>query len=427
MSDLSRPDVPCGRVVAKSVDTARMTVTSVLTYPATDWDGDFVRPDGGDWDSRFKAHPQVSWWHEDPVGRGSVELKSIPVGDGRANVPVGVTSFFQRESDTAGLSLVTRKLGDYTPVGKLTPRQAVETAEDAFRLVEAGLAPGVSLEFDPVEMWETGRKSLRLRRPGRHYERWTALGWGHTPEPANPGAQVLSDSVGKAIRAVQTGRHPGGKPIGEIVLKSLTRWAATLPTRATVTVPRTVEKAMDELTPPGPGDPVADPVPGTEPPESTSDSPPEITEAYDGAQMLADVAQQLRDRSGKSLHAKTRKVFAKIADDIDSYAEDLIAHAEDAEGELNSGASDTAPKGDDESGGDEPPDDETPELKSLPRKLERRSDGSVVLKSAYKPKRLGLADLGSPVGVPDAAEQKAIGEALREIRDIRRSMRRPRG
>ena len=64
------------------------------------------------------------------------------------------------------------------------------------------------------------------------------------------------------------------------------------------------------------------------------ETPPEASEAYDAAQTLSDMAQMLRERASKTLHPKTRKYFARAADDLEGLAEDFSAHAEGVESEL---------------------------------------------------------------------------------------------
>jgi hypothetical protein len=437
----SDPPTPApGRVVAKSLDRDRLTVRSVLTYPVEDQDGDFVRPDGGDWDSKFRAHPLVNWWHELPVGRGYVEMKSVEHDGQLWDVPIGTTQFFRTAADCRGLTLAVRDPDTYAVAGTLTPAEAVEAARDAFRLVADEVATGVSIEFkpDPAFTTDTGRKSLMRGRPSRRYERWTGLGWAHTPRPVNPSAQtILPESVEKAHRIVRDKAFADGKPICAVVLKSLSRLTPRTPT--TITVPRTVRKAMeDEILPPAEGEPTAD-QPADEPADTpASDTPPEAAVSYDGAQMLADFAQQLRDVASKTLDDKTHKSLMKCAERLEAEAEDLTAVGEAVEDKLagrngdktESPAEDTpaddAPAESDESASDPEPYSED-EAKSLPRKLERKPGGAIVLKSQtnYTPRRLKLSDLGDPKrkAAPTGDDPRLIARLERRLRELERAAR----
>jgi len=234
--------------VTKSLDRGRMTIDSVLTYPGRDYDDDTVNPAGGDWQSEFPRNPVVNWTHREPIGRGSVpQLKSF----GGHDLPVGTTHFFQSAADLRGLRLVSRD-GRGEPTVPHTPRECLEAAESAFRMVADDVASGVSLEFKGTEFWPTGRKSLTLGRDAMHWEKWTGYGWAHALQCVNPNARTIlpaaEDRLEKAFRIAETGTFPGGQKVSPLILKAF----APLRDRKPKFV-RVERKAMDTIddAPPG--------------------------------------------------------------------------------------------------------------------------------------------------------------------------------
>ena len=211
--------------VFKAFDHAAMSATAVLTYPTTDLDGDFVRPDGGDW-SRYPDHPKVDWVHAIPIGRGSVELKAVDV-DGRTwNVPVGTTRFFQTAADLRGIDRSELDPRTRRPTGREYPAaECLRVAEQAYRLVADDVATGVSLEFRPAggegdAYWPTGGWSETKARPAYHFDRWTGHGWCHAPTPVNPHARtLLPERIEKCVRIAESGRI-GGTPLEPVLLKA---------------------------------------------------------------------------------------------------------------------------------------------------------------------------------------------------------------
>lgn len=378
--------------IVKSCDPTALTVKAVLTTPTQDLEGDIVHPAGGVW----VAKPYVNLDHNKSVqvGYGTVKLHKSDIG----LLPVGTTHFTK---------------GD-------------RIAEQTYRLAEAGVWPGVSLEFEPIQHKSRGFKSiLKGERDAYEYTRWKGLGWahcGHT-QAINPDAAVLEKAV-----LIAESRRIGSEPLSPVILKSLAPLVAKANQRPkSVRVPRTVgKKAMFEdddqytdtvqlpddagMDPPVAEDtplPPADDAPAPDA-AAESDTPPEASEAYDCAQMLTDFAAKLRERGGKTLHAKTRKQFPKLADELDSVAADLVSHAEAVEGELEGAApaeSESEPESEpasddtpaDESGpsvaaesDDSPPADDDSEEKSY-KPLKRDAKGRLITKSGYVPKRFKLA------------------------------------
>lgn len=237
------------------------TATAVLTYPAPDLDGDFVRPDGGRW----AARPFVNWNHDIPVGTGRVVLKALEDGGATHVVPVGTTRFAERASDLAGVSRVRRDPETNKPVGTYPLDECLRAAADVWELVDREVATGVSIEFVPAgprgeAYWPLPGRSAVSGRPSYHFERWDGLGWAHAPEPINRSAGLVIDdlpAVGKALRIAETGRFPSGRQITETVRKAFDP-LLSLPRRVVAaggwaggprdqTTPQpVVEKAMDE-------------------------------------------------------------------------------------------------------------------------------------------------------------------------------------
>lgn len=405
-----RPEWGAFLPLAKSLDRTNLTASHVLTYPQIDLAGDLVEPDGGRWADR----PYVNYEHDAgaDIGTGSVSLKSFPDGDARVTLPVGKTTF--HDSD----------LG-----------------HQAFRLVEAGVLGGASLEFTPGDKTVLG-KSLLERRPAYHFRTWDGLGWALCRNPINTDARLLPDSLGKAVSWLRDGRIDG-KPLDGVIRKALQPLAPLAAKKPpTATVPRSV-KAMDYSDPPMDA-PVADTPtdtpPADEPPaDADADTAPEIADAYDAAQAASDVAEKLRERAAKTLDDKTRKVFERMADDFDSSAEDLVAHAEMLEAKLSgrepAGEADEG-DGAGEAAGDEPADEPTEKaLRPVPRPLKKAADGRIQTKSGFRTRRnFLLADArpaakARPAGDDDAVDavEAILAEAHAHRREAARARRHARG
>jgi hypothetical protein len=168
---------------------------SILTYPTVDIAGDYVRPDGGEWSSKFPVAAGmglVNWAHGIPVGRGAVTLKSI-VHEGQAvNVAVGTTHFFEKQSDLEGIDRTEyRTPTDRVKVGEYSVADCLKSAEDARELVNRGIATGVSIEFTPAgpkgeAWWDLDAWNPLDKRRSRHFENWTGLAYAHARIPVNP-------------------------------------------------------------------------------------------------------------------------------------------------------------------------------------------------------------------------------------------------
>jgi hypothetical protein len=188
---------------------------AVLTYPVKDLQGDFIDPHGLTFKA-FKLNPIVNWEHEIPVGRGSVEFKSVSLDGQVWRLPIGTTKFFKSANDTRGLKL--NKLdANGNVVGQYSANECVEAAEQAKALVCNRVTQGVSIEFRPIDFHAIG-KSLARGPQGQAF-RFTAadcLGWAHCVQPVNPGAMQLLD---KSFREYDS-FHPMIKKSIAAVLKA---------------------------------------------------------------------------------------------------------------------------------------------------------------------------------------------------------------
>ena len=387
-----RPDVWFDAAVKKALppdDPANLTVWAVLSAPGEDLDGDEVVPTGLTWSG--------------PVG---VNLDHEPT-------PVVAQCFPEFKSIPFGRSRVTAL------AGRLVFDRADPVSRQAFTAVARGAVPGVSVEFEPLASTPLGYKSLTRGREARRWDRGrlTGLALCLNTIRANEWAEIVGDSVGKSVTsaAAEMLRSPDLPPV---IHKGLKRVAS-------ITVPRTVGKAMpDDYPDPAMADPAkADPAAAADP---ISDTPPEASEAYDGAQVLLDLADRYRQLSSRTLHPASRKKFARWADALEKLAGEKSEHAEGVESEIAGDAEAGVAEGDadDAETDDVPPDDdEVGEMKSLPRDAR----GGLVTKSGYRP-RWRYADLKpAPAADPmTTAERRSLAEKRRRIAALERQLTTPR-
>lgn len=406
-------------------------VPAVLTYPLTDYAGDYVRPGGGDW-SGVSNRPIANWTHEIPVGRGVVSVKALTLGGQTHPVDFGQTTFFQREADLEGQTFPKREVGTYRQVGTYSAKAILTAAEQVERLVRDDVATGVSVEFKAngpqgSAWWELDTFSELERRPCRHYEDWTGLAYAHAIQPVNPGARTLLttdvEHLEKAIRIAETGKL-GSSPLCEIVMKSFRPLAHLARPNNRVTV-RVENKAMEEEdfdTPPG-GTVAMD----EETPVDTDGPTPAVKTCIEGAQMLLDLCDQLDASIGQSEHKKARKYVAKIIAELQATADEMNAMGEKVKAELDDEAEEPS-----DVEGDEPPMDDASDLDDTIEKaitpIVRDADGFIICKSFpnWKPQRARFADLKdiTPTDAVDEAEAKAVfAELAREQRKARPYLR----
>lgn len=358
-----------GRPVLKSIDSRRMSVQSILSFPTVDYAGDIVIPTGGEWD----AKPYVNREHNETIGYGNVEMKSLT---GEGIVPVG-TSYFN---------------------------QADPLANQVFRLVQDGVMTGVSIEFKPIVYKSLGHKSAIENRDAMRFEKWRGLGWAHCFQPVHPDARVLlpelEDAVGKAIRITQAGKL-GSESLLPIVKKSLSAFAQRF---APKTKSFRVEKAMEEQTmfDQTQDDPINT---GTVTEEQPQGQPtyPTAAAGYDFAQALLDACSALESAIESAEHVGGREKLLQLCDTIKTVAEDANQVASDVESELG---------GNDAEESNEPP--EGTETESEPEPIEVTEKGLIVTKSGYVPKRFRASDLQA-VSKSLAEEEAEAAKILKRI------------
>lgn len=427
-------------------------VGAVLTYPLTDYAGDYVQPGGGDWSdapqySGVEDRCRVNWTHDIPVGLGQVSTKSLAYKGQTHAVDYGQTTFFQSAKDLAGVDLTRREPGSYRPIGTYQAKAVLTAAEQVERLVRDDVATGVSVEFRAngpkgVAWNELDTFSELEQRPCLHYKAWSGLAYAHAIQPINPGARTVLTSapehLEKAIKIAVDGTL-GGKPLSDVVLKAfrpLKQWArpdgrVTVAVRSNVGS-KAMEDEMDFDTPPGGTVEMDEETPPVEQPEAGPT--PAVRTMLEGAQMLLDLADQLEAGIGQSEHKKARKYVGKIIAELQATADEMNAMAEtvraDLEGDMAE-ADEEAAEGEDELA-DEPPVEDASDLDhTIEEKaivpLKRDKDGFIIIKSFpnWKPRRFHLSELkDAPSEQVSPAEVKAVmAELAREQRKARPFLR----
>lgn len=144
------------------IDSAKRTVTHVITAANADRSGDVVRPDGLANRDEFLRNPVVLWAHQ------------------RAMPPVGTCVALEVTPEQV---IAITKFAEGVPL-----------ADDVFRLYEQGILRGWSIGFLP--------RRAGLRPPGRDgrrgllVEAWDLLEYSAVPVPENPAALTLAARSG---------------------------------------------------------------------------------------------------------------------------------------------------------------------------------------------------------------------------------------
>lgn len=384
-------------LVVKALDPVKLTVTSRLTIPEKDLDGDIVVPGGCRWDdSRLVV--DIDHDPQKVVGRGTVVMKADPdYSDPRLLLPHGTTHF---------------------------SRNALGV--QAFELVRAGIMTGVSIEFLPITKKAIG-PSL-TRGVAYRYEDYHLRGWTHCLNcpPVQQGAKVLPETVGKALDILNAGKI-GNDPLQPIIRKALSVYR-DYPRPASVSVPRQVVKAMDDQYPDPTAAPPVDAMPPADVPPEDDGTTPTAKVGYDLAQGLADLIARSRDELKKGEHVKGKAKLTKELDDLEAriakvsaIADGVVSDVGGADGNPATPDTDEDAEPDaDESGGesDADADDTIPKA----RTLKKAADGMIVTPTGYQPTRLGVYKAGSfaPLAParPRAAGQDAdalLAEAARNL------------
>lgn len=371
-------------LIAKArVDASRLSVVAPLTYPCVDLDGDYVAPDGGNFDPHKSAGAWVGLEHwryrkglrteivqpddplagrpvivgyareslDDPDGEYAVELKQFNIkGIGAVALPVGTTY--------------------YDPDNKLSAQ--------VFALIEREALPGVSLEFDAPDGYKpTVLQAKSLRNPDRpawRFDKWNCHGWVNCARPVNPGALVAKSQVNDKLKSILSVGKIGTETVHPMLFKAFAAHVPA-PNRSTVRV----EKAMDEPTnafdDPTVYDDAHDELSGEE--EGT----PTAQAAYDAAQMLVDVCERIKDGLKKSEHVQGKKQLMKLCDQVEAMAEKFIATGDKVTSDVCMGENATGELSEDddevEEGATEP-DEEDPDkamkaFRAPHRKIYRKS------------------------------------------------------
>lgn len=416
------------------------TAAAVLTVPTPDRVGDIVRPAGLD-TAPFLRNPVANWHHCCPVGRASVELVNAPGYAGP--VLKGTTRFFQSAADLAGLNLAGFADKGYTRRIQYRPADCLTAAEAAWRLVDADLATGVSIEFTPVEMKALAGKPVRnpdgTTRPPADFTRAKFHGYAHTlaDEQVHPGAMTLlkaSNRLDRLIAVHETGKV-NGWPLPAAFRESVAHVVKAVPARpATVKGGYTPEPPpMDELDDLPPPDESAD-LPDEMTPDEVSDKPPSAAKLYAAADAATAQADELESGLAMSEATKFRKKFDTLIADYRAVAEDAMSLAEAVEAAVTGKADEPSDLEDsdpeDADGVNEPSDlEEMPALKAKVVKGRLCVPVGRVLKAW--PRRFKAAEL-TPVQAPgrdaEIAELLAAAEATltktdRAGRAIRRAIR----
>jgi hypothetical protein len=324
---------PLAEQYSKAVDTKKLSVTAVLTYPVPDRAGDEVRPNGGDW-TFHKATPWIGIehfrWHRDGKNIGHIGQPGI------TSEPVVVAwarESLEEDGAPYAMQLKSVKIDGHIctlPVGTSYFDPNDKRSMQTFSLIKQDALPGVSVEFTPVE------KSVRLaqspleNRPAYNFDKWNGLGWVHCAIPVNPGALVCKSIAARdQLTKILRDKKIGNEQLDPVIYKSLSRYLPPTNKRTTVTVER---KAMFE-----------DDAPETDYDENNpmnlqdgdGDEPPPLNGVqafYNKAQRIIDSCEQLKNDLQNSDSPELRKKAMKVIDKLTSVAEEVksIADAHDA-------------------------------------------------------------------------------------------------
>jgi hypothetical protein len=335
------------RLVVKSVDESKLTVTEVLTYPEDDKAGDYIHPTGGDY-SRHEAMPWIGFehlrWH-----KSERNAWAYPDDDAASDEPVVIAWARDSREQPGGkysvrnteLTIKGQKVTLPVATSYFDPSDRLSM--QVFAMVADDTLPGVSVEIKPsAPKLADGRlhKSFRERGPSpleqrNAYEvfRWDLHGFVHCKSPVNSGALTVQSD--RLIKAVQVGKI-GSDPMHPLLLKSL---QSAVPARKYFAVKNLLGKAMpdealastsvyDEAAP----DAAAEGTGASEFP--TADS------LYALAQAVTDVCESAKSSKGE--HKKGQKALRKLCDKLEAIVQEAVATAENVEADLSDDAEDVA-------------------------------------------------------------------------------------
>lgn len=405
----------CNGRIYKKASSADAPVISILTYPMEDYEGDRIRPDGGDW-SAYPKHPYVNWTHGCPIGTGVVNHRVLRNGDKTAVVAVGTTTFFKSAADVHGIDLRRRNPETNRFWNKQQPYsidEVLEISHQAEKLIRNDIATGTSIEFESdedregLDWWELNTKSLINDRKSRHFESWRGLGYAHARRPVNPGCLTLASLpeneaavLEKAIIISQTGKLPGGEKLNPVILKAFD----DLKTFRSPTVAVQVSTGRPTELLPAPPSPAEPTLEETTPAVETSVTVKAVEETTSmdlgecpsqtckvllwAAQALTDVAAETERLGAASDNKSARRFVKKKAQMLREEAGDLKARAEKIKATFD----------DDEDDDDIEDYEPTVEEKAFTTD----ATGAIILKSFdWKPQRMTLKNLEpAPVTEP---------------------------
>lgn len=373
-------------------------VVSVLTFPMTDIAGDFVKPDGGNWqvkslDKQEWIHP-VSWTHDIPVGTGRVQYEQLTNEGQTATVAVGYTTFFTKSTDLKGINRT--RYDDpclRNPIGLYSVDDCLRAAEEVEALVRGDLATGVSIEFYPAgpkgsAYWDLEKWSTMENRPARHFEKWIGTGYAHARVPVNRGARTFlpEEFLEKAIRVSETKRLPNGRPLSDLVLKAfLDPELAYKPKYVATSLNNTKESPMSEKK-----EEVivkADNYDNERMEQTPESSSPALRAFLDGAQGMIDVCKMMQEGARSSDDMESIKLVVKICKKLQDLAGEAKAYGEKKKAKVDKMMASLQTEEDYE---DEPMEEPTSEEKAITLD----SDGVIVLKAIpeWKPRRFKLSE-----------------------------------
>lgn len=398
------------KVISKAtVDSDRMAVTAILTFPTFDLAGDYIEPEGGDY-TRHKAQPWVGLEHyrlrkgtKDELVYPDHRDAGRPIVAGWARESLSDSDGYDPDRDYAvKLKAFTIKGKKYNlPVGTSYYDPDNRLSSQVFSMVKADALPGVSLELAAPEGYTPtvlkARSPLEPHRPSWHYRKWDCHAWVNCAKPVNPGALVGKSQINDALASILSrGKVENGngdlERLHPLILKSFSQYVP-VPNKSRVVV----EKAMHDQSGPPMGDPTPD-----EPSvyddandEQTPQGPHTAQTAYDGAQMLVDIATHLEERLKASEHVGGKKAMMKHLEKIKALAEGMIGVGDKVTADVGKGDGATGEideeedadledddmEPDDEDDGEEEGDDE--EEDGPPKKKK----GKGALKAFRNPKR----------------------------------------
>jgi hypothetical protein len=341
---------------AIATDDAKLMVSSVISSPCVDLQGDSVDPDGFD----TSYHQQV---------------RTVLLDHGQDyQLPVGLAE----EPNTKGYTV--RRAGDRWIADTYFRKDRI--GEELYDLVKTDVLRGWSATFIPTVAGEpTGPFDKSLKRCPMRFPAVKLLEYSVTPNPINPEAlTILTSKGGKLDPVIQKSfRSYLPESVAKIVVPDH---------------PLLVSKAMDDTGGYGGGGAMAD-TGG----DDMAGPTPTAKHAYDLSQALSDIITHVEGGMAQGEHKRGKKKLGKLLEHLKSCADEAKACGDMVMSDL-----------DDEAAEDQMVDN--------PEPTEKSATGVIVIRKAkYEPVRWTAKDVESAVAADQPGvkrKSRAEREAERE-------------